>query len=463
MRVMLAIFLVMISACSSSQKTASSGMPDPLRLEVQNFKLDNGLNVLVVEDDRLPVFSLHMFYKVGGKDERKGITGASHFLEHLMFKGTKEIAGSRFDYIVEGNGGSSNAFTTNDMTVYHENMPSTALETMIKVEADRMVNLIIKKDEFEHERQVVLEERKMRYENSPRGQLYLAMMEQLFKGTPYGTSVIGDIEDLKSVSRDQVYRYYRQWYAPNNATLVVVGDVKTSNVKSLVKKYFSELAASDVPEQTRASIPTSAFEVKLAAPIELNLVGQSTNPMFMLAFTAAKAGEVESYAQDLLSSILGDGKSSHLMQKYTLSKRPKLASVYAGNYTLEKAGAFMIGGELLKGQEPEKFKNNLLSELKKSCETAVTERSLQKVKNQYETELFQQLDTSAGLAQFLGERQSLFNDWAYYRKELALYRQMTVKEVREACQKLFKGKNHVWVTVWEKNPTETPAQTVEKQ
>jgi zinc protease len=442
---------VLLAGCSSGSHTPSQSLPDPLKLDVTSFKLSNGLQVLVMEDDRLPVYSLYTFYKVGGKDERKGITGASHFLEHLMFKGTKTVAASKFDYMVEGNGGSSNAYTTNDMTVYHENMPTSTLELMLGVEADRMVNLVIKKDEFEQERQVVQEERKMRYENSPKGQVYLRTMEELFKGTPYGTSVIGDIDDLKTVSRDQIYRYYRQWYAPNNATLVVVGDVKAGKVKDIVEKQFGELAASDVPEQSRASVPSSAFVTQVKAPVELNLKGQSSSPLFMLSYPAAPAGAPEAFAQDILSSALGDGKSAHLVQKYVLSKRPKVASIYAANYTLEKAGMFMVGGELVRGVDLKNFKENLVKELSGSCNTAITENAIQKVKNQYEAELFRQLDTSAGLAQFIGDRQSLYGDWAYYRKELQIYRGLTVKDVQGACQRLFAQPGHVWVTVWEKN------------
>ena len=451
MRFVLPVFFVLLSACSSGIKSPSAHLPDPLKLDVASFKLDNGMQVLVIEDKRLPIYSLQMFYKVGGKDERKGLTGASHFLEHLMFKGTKNISSSKFDFLVEGNGGSSNAYTTNDMTVYYENMPSSTLDLMIGVEADRMVNLVIKKDEFEQERQVVLEERKMRYENSPRGQLYMTMMGELFKGTPYGTSVIGDIEDLKTVSRDQIYQYYRQWYAPNNATMVIAGDVSASEVKSLVRKHFDGLPSSPVPEQTRQSMPDSAFKNNLEKPVSLDIKGQSPSPMFMLAYPAPKAGAPEAYAQDMLASILGDGKSSFLNQIFVQTARPKFSMVYTGNYSLEKAGAFMVGGEIVKGFAPSQMKKDLLKALVLSCDSAITEDSLQKVKNQYESELFSGLDTLGGLARFIGDRQLLYNDWAYYRRELMIYSGLRVDDIKKECKRLFSQKAYVWVTVWENN------------
>jgi zinc protease len=452
MRFVLLLFPIFFLGCAGGMKSPSANLPDPLKLKVDSFILENGFQVLVVEDRRLPIYSMHTFYRVGGKDERKGITGASHFLEHLMFKGTKNITANKFDFIVEGNGGSSNAFTTNDMTVYYQNMPSSTLDLMIGVEADRMVNLVIKKDEFEHERKVVLEERKMRYENSPRGQLYLNMMQEIFRGTPYGTSVIGDIEDLESVSRDQIYRYYRQWYAPNNAVMVIVGDVSVSEVKESVEKHFKKIPSSPVPEQSRANLTDKAFLSDLKSPVELDLQGQAKMPMFMLAFTAGKAGSAESFAQDILSSILGDGKSSYLNQQFVLSRRPQLSGVFSGNYSLEKSGAFMIGGELVRSEAPQKFKKRLMSTLRASCDKAITESALQKVKNQYEVELFSRLDSAAGLARFIGERQLLFGDWAHYRKELMIYNGLKVDDVKAACQKLFSQKAYVWVTVWEKNP-----------
>ena len=205
-----AISLTLISlltACSSLNPL--KGSEEVPEFNVHKITLENGLKVLLLENHRLPIFSFQIFYEVGGRDEQKGITGASHFLEHLMFKGAKKYGPGEFDYLIEGNGGVNNAYTTQDLTVYYENMPANMLEKIIDVEADRMNNLLVEPKAFEKERSVVLEERKMRYENSPRGKLYLKFQERLYHNTPYGTSVIGDIADLKSVSRDQIYQYFK--------------------------------------------------------------------------------------------------------------------------------------------------------------------------------------------------------------------------------------------------------------
>ena len=212
-----------VNSCSSVKKDKT--LADSINLDVDELKLDNGMTALIVNNPKLPIFSLYFFYKVGGKNEVAGITGASHFLEHMMFKGGKKFGKNSLDFIIEGSGGSTNAYTTNDQTVYYENLPSTELSLMLDIEADRMENLTLDTDEFNKERAVVLEERKMRYENSPRGQLYQLLMKTFFDGTAYGRPVIGEIPDLKSVTREQIHAYFKRFYAPNNVTLVLVGDV----------------------------------------------------------------------------------------------------------------------------------------------------------------------------------------------------------------------------------------------
>jgi zinc protease len=231
-----------------------------LSFDVHKEVLPNGLTVLLVENKKLPIFTYYTFYKVGGKFETQGITGASHFLEHMMFKGAKKYGYGVFDQLVEGNGGRNNAYTSNDLTVYYQDLPSEHVYTMIDLEADRMENLLLKPEAFESERLVVLEERKMRYENSDRGKLYLNMMQEMFVNTPYGTSVIGNIEDLKSVSRDQIYDYFKKYYAPNNAVIVIVGDINSKKVMKEIKAKFGSIAASEKLDEIKAqTLKASGF------------------------------------------------------------------------------------------------------------------------------------------------------------------------------------------------------------
>ncbi len=417
---------------------------------MEELKLDNGMTALIVPNHKLPIFSLYMFYKVGGKNEVKGITGASHFLEHMMFKGAKKYGPNRIDFLIEGSGGATNAYTTNDQTVYYENLPTTELETILDVEADRLDNLLLDKEAFEKERQVVLEERKMRYENSPRGQLYLELMQTLFKGTPYGTSVIGDVEDLKTVSREQIHAYFKRFYAPNNLTLVLSGDVNPEKAKAIIKEKFSAIPASPSVKAAHESLKDEAFTPKLTEDLIVSKKGESPSPLFMLAYPTVKAGHAKGYALDVLSSILGSGKSSSLLNQYILIPKPLATSMYAAHQQLEKAGFFFIGGELVRGVKLEEFRKDLMGRMKNFCDTEITERNIQKIKNNYLVDLYAGLDSNAGLAQFLGERQLLFGNWKKYQDELSLYEKVSVEDVKSVCHEITAGKS-VFVSVWSKH------------
>lgn len=439
------VLLSLLLGCSTHQKKET--LSESINLDVEEVKLENGMTALIVPNQKLPIFSLYLFYKVGSKNEVPGITGASHFLEHMMFKGAKKYGKNTMDFMIEGSGGSTNAYTTNDQTVYYENLPSTQLEPILDVEADRMENLLLDPDDFSKEREVVLEERKMRYENSPRGQLYLELMQNLYKGTPYGRSVIGDIPDLKSVTREQIHTYFKKFYAPNNVSLVLVGDIDVSRAKKMIEEKFGKIASSPSVTEAHSSLKNEEFIPKFKGSKTVARKGESPNPIFMLAFPTVEAGHPKGYALDVLSSILGSGKSSALTNQYILINKPVATSMYAAHQSLEKSGFFFIGGELVKGIKLEEFKKDLISKLNSFCESEVTDRSIQKIKNNYLVDLYSGLDTNAGLAQFLGERQLLFGDWRFYKKELEMYEKVNVQDVKTACHELFKKPN-VFVSVW---------------
>jgi len=443
------LLLALAMGCSSTKDSSknSSNLSGSIDLDVVEYRLDNGLTALIINNPKLPIFSLKMFYKVGGKNEVPGITGASHFLEHMMFKGAKKYGKNTIDFIIEGSGGSTNAYTTNDQTVYYENLPKDQLEIILDIEADRMENMLLDPDEFERERAVVLEERKMRYENSPKGQLYLELMQTVFKGTPYGQSVIGSIPDLKSVTRDQIYNYFKKFYAPNNAVLVLVGDVRTSQAKKLINEKFGSIPSSPSVEEAHQSLKDEDFVPKLTTHQVVARKGESPNPLFMLAFPTMKAGHPKGYPLDVVSSIIGSGKSSSLLRQYTYIEKPVSTSMYAAHQQFEKSGMFFIGGELVKGVKIDNFRKDLLSRLKSFCETEITERNIQKVKNNYLTDLYSGLDTNSNLASFIGDRQAIYGDWKYYKQELGLYEKVDVAAAKEACLEVFATPS-VFVSVW---------------
>lgn len=453
------ILSLIVFSCAQVEKTpVLDGDERPtVKLEVKKWELSNGLRLLVLENQTLPIMSYYTFYEVGGRHESPGTTGATHFLEHMMFRGSKNYPPEVFDSTIEKFGGTTNAYTNFDMTVYYESLPSAHLKEMIEMEADRVKGLLLVPELVEKERQVVFEERKMRYENSPEGKLYLRMMQEVFKGTPYGGSVIGDVKDLEALTPDNLRAFHDRFYKPNNMVIVIAGDVDADEVYSLIKSNFGDLPRSDelveFKKQTDARARYEFKSKKIDAEIKLN--GTSPTPLFMYAFQGLPVGERPSYVMDILSSVLGDGESSWLNQNLVKGRRAQLSSVYAANYTLQHNGVFFFGGELARGQNLPRFKANLERLIKgKICDEAITERTVQKTKNQYLIGFFQSLKTNAGAAHFVGLRESLFGDYQEYKKEVEIYESITTAEVKKACHDVLKNGEGIFLSIWDKHKEE---------
>lgn len=423
-----------------------------VNLEVRKEILPNGLRILIVENHHLPIYSYYTFFDVGSRFEKDGQTGSSHFLEHLMFKGAKKYGPGVFDTSIEGNGGSSNAYTTNDLTVYHENMPTSTLDMIIDMEADRMVNLTLDPVTFESERQVVLEERKLRYENSPQGKIYLTMMKKVFKNTPYEGSVIGEESDLVKLSRENVQEYFKRYYSPNNAVVVVVGDINPSKTLSLIREKYGKLPPSqDLKKEKSAFEKPELYIHRATYPQEVNLHGNSPDPIFIFSYKGVQSGTRESFVLDMLSSILADGESSYLNKLYVQNNNPLLSSIAASNYTLKQSGVFFTQGTLLKKTNLNSFKKRYLKDSLNFCEDAITERSLQKTKNQYYVSYYDELDSNGGVAQLIGQREVFYNDYKFYLKELEAYNSITVSELKKSCREIFNSNKSIFLTIWAGN------------
>lgn len=452
--ILVTLFLV---SCSSTQdqntSNADIGLGDlELNIDIQRHTLDNGLKLLLVKDSKLPIASIYTFYDVGGRYERAGTTGATHFLEHMMFKKTKNYPAEFFSDYIETYGGNSNAYTTFDNTVYYENIAASTVEKMIELEAERMQNLVLEETPFEKERQVVLEERKMRYENKPNGKIHLAMMKAIFKGTPYGGSVIGDAKDVKALKRDQMMEFYHNFYAPNNATMIIVGDIDPSSVLDKVKDTIGKIKSNKELDKKKASLDkVENYKSKAKLPYIKGLKGQSKNPMFRLAFPAVSITHEDTIALDFLSDILGTGTSSYLVKNFVVSKRPRFSSVYAYNYGLKNGGVFVIGGELLPKMSIRTSRNKLLKQLRLSCTKAITPRSVQKTKNLLLKQYFQAISTNDGLASFLGSTEFFYGDYNEYKNQLKSYDEMTVEKVRDVCKRYISGNNYAFLSIWDRN------------
>jgi zinc protease len=325
---------------------------------------------------------------------------------------------------------------------------------MMDIEADRMANLLLAPESFEKERAVILEERKYRYENSAQGQLFQKMIEEVYVDTPYGVPTIGTIEDIKSVTRDQMMDYFKTFYAPNAAILVVVGDVNANEVLKLAEEKMGQLPRSKVYDQVveKKDAPY-LFHHRAEYGRHVKVQGESPDPIFALAFKGEPMGSQKSYVLDMLASLLGAGKSSYLTQEFVFHEKPQATSIYAYNYNLKNNGIFMIGGQLMPKINIDRFESDLKKKLIQSCEVAMTERSLQKSKNQFILSYFNQLESNAGLASFIGDREAYLNDFMSYQKEIEIYQKMDSKILIQTCREIFSEKA-LMISVWEKYPKE---------
>lgn len=294
------------------------------------FKLQNGMDVVVIPDHRAPVVTHMVWYRVGAADEPKGVSGIAHFLEHLMFKSTDKIAVGEFSKIISRLGGQDNAFTGQDVTAYHQRIAKEQLKNVMEMEADRMTHLRLTNDEVATERQVIIEERRSRIDNNPGARLDEQMNASLYLSHPYGVPVIGWAHEMAKLSREDALRFYKRYYAPNNAILVVSGDVTPEEVKRLAEETYGKLPANpDVDGRTRPQEPphVAARRVTLKDP----RAGNASFHRYYIApgYPTAKPGEAE--ALDLLLKILADGSTSRLYRKLVVED--KVAATTGGDYS----------------------------------------------------------------------------------------------------------------------------------
>ncbi|MBC7711694.1 MAG: insulinase family protein [Rhizobacter sp.] len=451
-KVLSLIMMAFLFDACGSMKTASKAAPLKAGFNVKKVVLKNGLTVLIAPNPKLPIVSYYTLFDVGGRDEGPGTTGATHFLEHMMFKGAKKYGPGEFDGLLEKSGGVTNAYTTNDMTVYYQNIPVEFLDTMIDMEADRMQNLLLEPVSFESERQVIFEERKMRYENSPDGLIFLALMKKMFVGTPYGNSVIGDEADLKALSRDQMMVFFKNFYVPNNAIVAIAGDVDPDKVIAKIEETYGKIPASKDLKDLKKKSGEEAFKSHALLGTEYKVYATNPIPKFVMAYQADKVGTRKSYVMDILAMILGNGGSSYLTQKYVKSDNPILSEISLSNFNLVHSGVFYFAGELMEGQKIEDVKKILEGDLKDMCEKAISARSLQKAKNQILAQGYSQLKTNAGVASTIVRNEKWHGDYNYGLKEMETYNSITESEVSKSCKETLENSKSIFISTSDKYP-----------
>ena len=293
--IVLGVFLVLFAALSFAQD-----------MRVTEKVLPNGLKVLLKEEHKAPVVTFQVWYKVGSRNEKLGTTGMSHLLEHMMFKGTKKHGPKTFSQTVQRNGGNDNAFTAKDYTAYFETFAADRIAISLDLESDRMQNLLIDPNEFEPERKVVMEERRMRTDDDPTATMVEEMTAAAFIAHPYEWPVIGWMADIGNITRDELYNHYRMYYAPNNATIVVVGDFNTGKLYPQIEKYFGRIPRGPAAPRVAAIEPKQLGERRIIVKKQAEL------PAVFAGYHTPDIKHPDSYALEVLQGILSSGKSSRL-------------------------------------------------------------------------------------------------------------------------------------------------------
>ncbi|MCX4190119.1 M16 family metallopeptidase [Methylophaga sp. OBS3] len=417
--------------------------------EVSEYQLDNGLKLLVKPDNRAPVAVSQVWYKVGSSYEHNGITGISHILEHMMFKGTENLAPGEFSKIIAENGGSQNAFTGRDYTAYFQTMEKERLEVSFRLEADRMRNLVVEEAELLKERDVVSEERRMRTDDDPKAQLREVFNATAFVNSPYHHPVIGWMSDINNYEKSDLDEWYKKWYAPNNAVVVVVGDVEPDAVYALAKQYFGPLK----PEQTATVKPQVEVEqrgeryIKLKAPAQL--------PYLMMGWkvpvvtTAENAWEP--YALDVLAGILS-GTSSSRFSRELVREQQVAAGVSAYNNNFSRLDdMFIVGGTPAQGKSIEELQNAIKAQFETLKTTLVSDAELERVKTQVVASDVYERDSVFYQAMQLGMLETIGLDWQLGEKYVDNIHAVTAEQIQQVAQKYFIDDT---LTVGELEPTE---------
>lgn len=398
---------------------------------VKEYTLKNGLKVLIIEDHKAPLATFQIWYRVGSKDEPKGKTGISHLLEHMMFKGTPKYGSKVFSNIIQRNGGTDNAHTTKDYTMYHQTLSSDRIGLSIQLEADRMRNLLLDPKEVANERNVVMEERRMRYEDDPQSSLYEEVISTAFKAHPYRWPVIGWMSDIKSIERKDLYRYYRTYYSPDNAFIVISGDVNADDILSKIKKNFGNIRPSK-----RNVIKDRTEEPQQRGQRRVYLKKEAELPYLLVAYHVPSFPHEDSSALDVLSTILSAGKSSRLYRSIIYEKRVALNvfADYSGFY--KDPFLFVLGGTAAPGKNIEDLEKAIYEEIEKIKKELPSENEVQKAKNQIEASFVFAQDSTYSRALYTGMFEML-GDWRLMDKYLDGIRKVKPEDVQAVAKKVF--------------------------
>ncbi len=448
MKLLLATALAIVAALPPIAAAALSGALVG-GSEVQEKVLGNGLKVLVKRDDRAPIATSQVWYKVGSSYEHGGVTGVSHALEHMMFKGTEELEPGEFSRIIAENGGDENAFTGRDYTAYFQTLAADRLEVAFELEADRMRNLALPADEFRKEIEVVKEERRLRTDDDPEALTFEQFNATAYAASPYRNPIIGWQSDLDVMDVDTLRDWYRMWYAPNNATLVVVGDVEPAQVFDLAERFFGQLEPSPAFKPRPRREPPQRGEKRLlvAAPAK--------EPYLLMGWKTPVLADAERpwepYALEMLVSVLDAGSSSRFSRE--LIREDRVAASVSASYNAfnRLSGMLLIDATPAQGVTIDRLEGDILTQLDRLKSEPVSDAELERIRNQLIADKVYERDSVFYQGMLLGQFETVGLGWQLVDEIVDRLSAVTPEQIQDVAQRYLTSENRT-VAVLEPQP-----------
>lgn len=428
-------FLLLIGLCLQAQE-----------VKYEEYDLDNGLHVILHQDNSAPLVTTSVMYHVGGKDRTEGRTGFAHFFEHLLFEGTKNIERGKWFEIVSSHGGINNANTSQDRTYYYEVFPSNNLKLGLWLESERMLHPVIDQKGVETQQEVVKEEKRLRYDNRPYGQLISEVGKNLFKKHPYKDPNIGYMEDLDAATLDDVIAYNHKYYVPNNAVLVVAGDIDLAETKKMIQDYFGPIPkGKDVVRNYPKEDPilkevrTKAYDPNIQLPASV------------ISYRTPGFKERDAYVLDMISTYLSDGRSSKLYKKM-VDEQKQAIQVGAFNVGQEDYGMYLVYALPVGETDLETLITEMEEEVAKVRDSLISEKDHQKLLNKFENQFVNSNSGVEGIAHSLAQYYLLYGDTELINKEIDIFRSITREEIMEVANKYLRPDQRVIIDYLPKEP-----------
>ncbi|MFL5413042.1 MAG: M16 family metallopeptidase [Myxococcales bacterium] len=420
---------------------------DPRNFPVQEHSLPNGLQIRLLADPSLPIASLYSFFRVGSRNEQPGITGISHLFEHMMFNGSRKYGPKEFDRKLEAAGGTSNAYTSTDITAYYEDFAAEALPLVLDLESDRMASLVIDDESLSREREVVKEERRFRTDNDIDGMLDEALSALAFLAHPYRWPVVGWMPDLNRIARADCERYFRTYYAPNNCTLVLVGDFQAAAALTDIERLYGKIPRGDPLPEVANGEPPQKGERRAV----IRYPAQA--PAILAGFRGPDGRDPDSLVLDLIEAALGFGEGARLKRALVYEQELCVdAHIYFG-WRIDP-GLFEVSLKLNPGVDPARAEAALWAELARVCQDGIDERELQRAKNYVRAGLLRGLQTANGRAHSIGQMEVMLGSWRAFLDLADRYQAIDGAAIQRVARKVFAPHRRNLVTLL---PGELPA------